>query len=59
MASGGPGSVHLQAVVAEDASPGRSFLRRGSERATLTAESPSLVLDNWWNPSTNLYAKYV
>ena len=25
----------------------------------LSIESPSLVLDNWWNPSTNLYAKYV
>jgi len=23
------------------------------------SESPSLVLDNWWNPSTNLYAKCV
>ena len=23
------------------------------------AESPSLVLDNWWNPSTNLYTKCV
>jgi len=22
-------------------------------------ESPSLVLDNWWNPNTNLYTKYV
>ena len=26
---------------------------------TVLAESPSLVLDNWWNPSTNLYTKCV
>jgi hypothetical protein len=30
-----------------------------SESYLLECESPSLVLANWWNLSTNLYAKCV